>query len=136
MKKGDFMKTLVVYYSKTGTTKTVAEKFVAETGCDFDELKYDEDTKNVSFVRVPSDYERIILLAPVWAFSLAEPMKQYIAKHKDGIKRYDLIVTCGGLGLRGCVKNCLAILGTPPEHAVKIRAKDVKAGKYDISAVL
>ena len=130
------MKTLVVYYSKTGTTKTVAEKLVAQIGCDFDELTYDGDTKSVSFTLNPSDYERVILLAPVWAFSLAEPMKQYIIKHKGGIKRYDLIVTCGGLGLCGCVKNCLAAIGKPPEHALKIRAKDVKQGKYDISAVL
>jgi len=130
------MRTLVVYYSKTGTTKKVALAVIAEMNCDFDELRYDEKTDSVDYARDPSEYERIILLAPVWAFALAKPMKQYIAEHKSNIKQYDLIVTCGSFGLRGCIKNCLASIGKQPENALKLKAKDVKQGSYDISAVL
>ena len=130
------MKTLVVYYSKTGNTKKVAEAVIESKNCDFDELQYDEKTKMAHYKRDPSDYAHIILLSPVWAFSLAEPMKQYITKNKSNIKQYDLIVTCGGWGLRGCIKNCLSVIGRLPDNSLKFRSKSVKQGNFDISAVL
>ena len=129
------MKTLVVYYSKTGTTKKAAQSVIDSVNCDYDELLYDEKAKSVTSNRAPSDYERVILLAPVWAFSLAEPMKIYLSKHESEIKRYDLIVTCGSLGLRGCVKHCISKIGTPPGASMKLKAKHVKRGEYDISPV-
>ncbi|MCL2109841.1 MAG: hypothetical protein FWH20_10920 [Oscillospiraceae bacterium] len=132
------MRTLVVYYSKTGTTKRVAEAVVAAKGCDFVELQFDEKTQTMSAidpVHNPAEYERVILLAPVWAFALATPMKMYIAEHKSAIaamKNYDLIVTCGGWGLRGCVRNCRRAIGKPPETALIFKAKQVKRGEFDI----
>jgi len=130
------MKTLVVYYSKTGTTQKVAESIVKLMECDVDALQFDEKTKEVTSTKNPSDYERIILLSPVWAFSIAEPMKKYIAQNKAGIKHYSLVVTCGKWGLRGSVGYCRATLAKPPEHALIFKAKDVKAGNFDISPLV
>ena len=50
------MKTLIVYYSKTGTTKKVAQTLIEKKNCDYDELQYDEKTKTVSHTHDPSDY--------------------------------------------------------------------------------
>ena len=130
------MKELIVFYSKTGTTKKVAEKIIDEKQCDFDELRFDEQTKIMNESRDPSLYDHIILMSPVWAFALADPMKQYVRKHKGKIKEYDLIVTCSGLGLRGCVKNCISSIGKPPMQALKIRAKHVQSDHYDLSKIL
>ena len=130
------MKELVVYYSKTGNTRAVAEKIIHEKQCDFDELRFDEQTKIMNESRDPSAYEHIILLSPIWAFSLADPMKQYVKKHRDKIKQYDLVVTCLGLGLNACVSNCTSAIGKPPLHALKIRTKLVKSNNYDLSALL
>jgi len=129
------MKTLVLYYSKTGTTKKVAQSVIGSMNCDYDELLYDEKTKSITSTHTPSDFERVIILAPVWAFSLADPMKIYLDKHASGIKKYDLIVTCGAFGLRGCVKRCLSKIGIPPGVSMKLKAKHVKRGEYDISPV-
>ena len=63
-------------------------------------------------------------------------MKQYLALQKSGIKQYDLIVTCGSFGLRGCVRNCLSAIGRPPENALKFKSKYVKQGNFDVSAIL
>ena len=130
------MKILVAYYSKTGTTRKVAQAVIAEKNCDFDEVHFDEKTKLIDYVRDPSEYERVVLLAPVWAFSLAEPMKMYVAENKSKIKQYDLIVTCGAFGLRGCIKHCSSSIGKRPDNAVKLKAKDVKRDSYDIGAIL
>ena len=130
------MKTLVVYYSKTGTTRMVAQSVIAEKNCDCDELQFDEKAKSISHAIDPSEYDCLILLSPVWALALAEPMKMYIAEHKSNIKQYCLIVTCGRFGLRGCIRNCMSAIGTGPEIALKFRSKNVKQGNYDLGPVL
>ena len=129
------MNTLIVYYSKTGNTRTVAEAVIKKLGCDFDEIIYDEKSETIRYSKNPADYGRIILLAPVWAFSLAEPMKKYIRETNAAVKKYDLIVTCGLFGLGGCVKNCTKAFGKAPDNALIFKAKKVKLGDFDISAI-
>ena len=126
--------TLVVYYSKTGNTEKVAKAVIEKLGCDFDKIEFNEKDKTISSGKDPSGYDRVILMSPIWAFSLAEPMKLYLKEH-GGIKNYSLIVTCGGLGLKGCVRNCNSALGAAPRQAMKIRAKTILDGSFDISAV-
>ena len=126
------VKTLAVCYSKTGTTKKVADSVVNELNCDLDELQFDEKAQTVQASHRPADYDRVIILSPIWAFALATPMKLYLEKNKAGIKTYSLVVTCGGLGLRGCVNNCKKAIGKPPEQALKFRAKVVKQGLFSI----
>ena len=130
------MKTLIVYYSKTGTTQKIAQAIASKSSYDIDEITFNDQAKGISYTKNPSDYNKVILLAPVWAFSLAEPMKQYINKHKSNINIYDLIVTCGMFGLRGCVKNCVSALGKQPGQSLIFKSKQVNSGNFDISAVL
>ena len=130
------MKTLAVCYSKTGTTKTVAAAVTAHLGCDYDEIAFDEAAKTVTSAKNPADYDRVILFCPIWAFSLAEPMKLYLKQHGKSITQYSLIVTCGGMGLGGCVKNCEKAIGKPPEKAVKLKSKAVKAGAFDAAELV
>ena len=129
------MKTLAVYYSKTGTTKKVADAVVGKLSCDLDELQFDDKANTIQSSRNPADYGRVIILAPIWAFSLATPMKLYLKKYKADIKTYSLIVTCGMFGLRGCVGNCKKAIGRPPEHALKFKQKAVLRGEFNIDVI-
>ena len=130
------MKTLIAYYSKSGNTRKVAENVQARLSCDSDEIQYDQNSHAISSKLNPADYDRVILMCPIWAFRLPEPMKLYLRRQKENIKRYRLAVTCGGLGLRGCVSDCKKILEMPPEIAVKIREKLVKNDGYSVDAII
>ena len=130
------MKTLVVYYSKSGNTRKVAEKVHAAIPCDVDEIQYNEKSHTATGKLNPANYDRVILMCPIWGFKLAEPMKVYLNQQKANIKRYRLAVTCGSMGLRGCISNCKKILGKAPETAVKIRAKTIPEGTYSISEIV
>ena len=130
------MKTLVVYYSKTGNSKKVAEAVIKKLSCDNAELIYDEAAKTIKGAPDPSGYERVILLCPIWAFSLAEPMKLYLKAYGKSIKNYSLIVTCSLFGLRGCVGNCVAAIGKRPVKSMKIKSKDVGSGSFDIKPII
>ena len=131
------MKTLVVYYSKTGNTKKVAEAAIKELGCDFDEIGFDDKGQKITVTIDPAEYERVILLAPIWAFSLCVPMQIYVNRHKDAIKKYSLVVTCIlGFGVSSCIKCCLKAIGRKPEKTFMLKAKLIKEGKFDIKEVL
>ena len=131
------MNTLVVYYSKTGNTKKIADIVINELdGCDCATLTFDEKAKTIEGAADPSGYERVILLSPVWAFSLAEPMKLYLKEFGKSVQSYSLIVTCGMVGLRGCVGNCVKAIGKQPLGSMKIKTRQLKTGKFDIKPML
>ena len=130
------MKTLVVYYSKSGNTRAVAEKVQSALSCDVDEIRYQPKEHRVSSDLNPADYDLVILMCPIWAFRLSEPMALYLQQQKASIKRYRLAVTCGGFGLRGCVSDCKKILHTLPETTVKIKQKAIQDGTYSIDDMI
>ena len=131
------MKTLVVYFSKTGNTEKAAETLIEELGdCDHAVLTYDEKAETYGGAVDPSDYERVFLLCPIWAFSLAVPMKMYLKEYGKSIKSYSLIVTYSLFGLRGCVSNCVRAIGKPPVKAISIKGKCIKAENFDIKPAL
>ena len=130
------MKTLVVFYSKTGNTKKVAQSVIKELGCESAELLYDEKANTIEGAVDPSGYERVFLLCPIWAFSLAEPVKLYLKEHGKAINSYSLIVTYGLFGLRGCVSNCVKAIGKPPAMSMKIKGKNAIAGNFDVKQLV
>jgi flavodoxin len=94
------MKTLVVYYTKTGNSKFAAETIAAEVGADIEELV---DLKNrkgrLAFLsagrdamqgklteiaetrRNPLDYDLIVIAQPVWAGSPTPAIRTYLKKN-------------------------------------------------------
>ena len=85
------MKTLVVYFSRKGSNKYLAEEISAHLNCDIEEIK---PVLNVfilmlfglSFgikkmkVRV-EDYDRVILCGPVWMGKFIVPLKSFVKKY-------------------------------------------------------
>lgn len=79
----------IVVYSRTGNTKSVAEKLLEKLNeeghtANLEEIAVDGEvtpgTKEVSFKEKPEidQYDAVIFAAPVNAFSLALPMKAYL----------------------------------------------------------
>jgi len=130
------MKTLIVYYSKSGNTRKVAEKVRTALSCDLDEIQYDQAAHAISSKLNPADYDRVILMCPIWGFRLSEPMALYLNQKKANINRCRLAVTCGSMGLRSCVSNCEKILGKSPETAVKITAKTIANDTFSIAEII
>jgi len=80
------MRTLVVYYTRTGNTKFAAETIAAEIGADIEEVvdlknrqgklafissgrdaMQGKETEIAQTKRTPTDYDLIIIGQPVWA---------------------------------------------------------------------
>ena len=104
------MKTLIVYYSKTGNNRYLAERCAAATDADIEELKpvlnalplqiiFALMKKNPGIARLSHDvtiYDRIILCGPIWMGQPAAAIRSFIRRYGGQIKRLEFITCCGG----------------------------------------
>jgi flavodoxin len=90
------MKNLVVYYSRTGNNRTLAETIAKGLSADIDEIidkknrkgrlnwmKAGADSRGgklteIEYQKNPQDYDTIIIGAPIWAFNPIPPLRTYL----------------------------------------------------------
>ncbi len=101
-------KDLIIYFSKTGNNKFVAEKLAKTLVADVQEI--DVSPKSffflliLSFLKIsPSikpvpvgEYERVILLSPIWMGNVVSPTRGFLKKYSKEIKSFVYITVCGG----------------------------------------
>ena len=106
------MKSLVVYYTRTGNAKFVAETIAAELGSDIEEVvdlkkragkigwmsagkdaTQEKQTQIGPTTRVPQDYDLIVLGTPIWASKPTPAIRTYIAKNDLSGKKVALFFT-------------------------------------------
>lgn len=109
------MKPLVVYYSRSGTTKKVAEAIAQALGCDIEELVDTQKRSGLSgWIRSGrqalkeelttleplkkdlSQYDLVIIGGPVWAYTMSVPIRTFIIQNKDRMKDVAFFFTSGG----------------------------------------
>jgi flavodoxin len=122
------MKSLVVYYTRTGNAKFVAETIAAKLSADIEEvvdqkkragpigwLNAGKDSKQENETQInptkynPVDYELIIIGTPVWAWRPTPAIRSYIKKNDLSGKKVALILTCDG-GPKEALERTKALL--------------------------
>lgn len=106
-------KCLVAFFSRTGTTKKLAEAISIVMRCDIDEIKEAKQrTGLLGFLRSgreavlgsmveiesskdPSRYDIVIIGGPVWSSNVSSPVRSYLHKHRKSIKKAAFFCTCG-----------------------------------------
>jgi flavodoxin len=102
-------KTIVVYYSNTGSNKYLAEKIAQRLECDIEAirprpnlfpilmllsvLKTSWGIKSLKYNL--DEYDRIILCGPIWMGKLISPLRGFINKYHKRIKSLYYISCCG-----------------------------------------
>ena len=113
------MKSLIVYYSRTGTTKKVADKLADKLKADKEEIidfknrkgavgyiigGKDAMTKKLTKInelkKNPENYDLLIIGTPVWAFTMAPAIRTFLIKIKDYNKKIALFFTAGSSGMK------------------------------------
>ncbi|MDI6453085.1 flavodoxin family protein [Peloplasma aerotolerans] len=93
------MKKCIIIYSKTGNTRSVANRLNEVLSCDFFEVKATSDNpsiQNVELTEVPQvgDYDHLVFASPVHGFSLSHVMNTYLNQLPDlSEKTVDLFIT-------------------------------------------
>lgn len=102
-------KNIVVYYSKTGNNKYLAEKAADVLHCPAISLKprfspfpfllLSSATKlsfgNRSLKYNFDDYDSVILCGPIWMGQFVAPLYDFVQKYKKNIRKLNFITCCG-----------------------------------------
>lgn len=126
------MSTLVVYFSKTGSTKKLADKIAKKLGADMDEIidvAGDSDKKpfgkvspEIKFKKDPSKYDLVVIGGPTWGFSATPIVKCYLTKNK--FKEVAFFCTCGLWN--GFLFSQMKKLSKEPRAKLKVKMKKVE----------
>lgn len=136
------MKTLVVYYSRTGNNRLLAEAVSKRLRCDACELRPRKPRTNLDLLLdaflyrtplnepVPFDigaYDRVILVAPVWNARVAAPMRAFARRFGAHLGNYAFVTACGGRpGQAERLRRELTrFIGRGPRQLVEIDAQQL-----------
>lgn len=106
------MKSLVIYYTRTGKTKFVAEAIAIQLGADLEEVidlkkrggaigwingGKDASRKSLTEImptqKAPADYDLVVVGTPIWAWSPAPAIRTYLSKNSLAGKKVALFYT-------------------------------------------
>ena len=141
------MKSLLVYYSRTGTTKKVAGAISDLTDCDIEEIIDEKDRSGIlgflnsgqesfrkkpaSIKRMnkdPSKYDLVIIGTPTWLGNISSPVRAYLVLKKDAIKNVAFFCTSAGKSYGRTLNEIGEIVGKSPVAQLHLRQKDVNSG--------
>jgi len=125
------MKSLVVYYSRSGNTKLVAETIAKQMGCDIEEII---DNKNrdgiIGYIggvlnhkgpttikemnSKPGDYDLVIIGTPIWWYTCTPAVTAYLKQYGKDIKRAAFFYTCNVDNKISALKDMEGHLGRSP----------------------
>ena len=142
-------KILVLYYSRTGFTRTIARQVARACNADLESIEVVKGRSHaVGYVRsaieaalhldtpirrakyIPSDYDIVAIGTPIWFWNVASPVRSYVKRHRRQFKRVAFFCTYGGSG-QGKVLNDLASLcGRPAVASMAVADAKVTAELY------
>lgn len=144
------MKVLVVFYSRTGTTRKLATAIGAGCRADIEEIRDVRSRKGIlrgwwrSILEVRrgsetpilptekhvEDYDLVVVGTPVWASSISSPLRTWLNRHRRELKRVAVLVTQGGRGGDKAIAQLTTLFGLTPAAELIVNARDVASGAY------
>lgn len=143
------MRALLVYYSRTGHTKKIAEEISQELQCDTDEIidtvkrtgpvglmtsgreaAKKELTKIMPAKKDPSQYDIVIIGTPVWALTMSSPVRTYIVQNKDKLKNVAFFCTLGGIGVESAFHDLEDLSGKRAAGTLAVNTHSITEGTY------
>jgi menaquinone-dependent protoporphyrinogen IX oxidase len=148
------MKVLVVYYSRTGRTKRLAERLATELGGSTVAITERKDRAGLfgyqrslfeavtgrdatiePLRRQPAEYDLVLIGTPIWGWHLSSPVRAFANRHGKGLKRVAFFCTMGGSGDRSAFDELARITGKRPEAVLALtEAEMAQPGQADLRA--
>lgn len=152
------MKTLVAFYSSSGTTRRAAQAIAAQLGADIEDIQ-EVRPRHLDatgpggigkFARImaaggeanlglavpilpaqhnPADYDLIVLGTPIWGSSLPGPVRKYISTYRNQFKAVAFFATCLSPNPnRRCFAQMQKACGKAPSATAIFQAEQVQSG--------
>jgi len=143
------MKIIVVFFSRTGTTRKVGEMIAEKFGADTEEIKDTVDRSGVKGYLLSgrdamrkrltkleplkhnlAEYDLVVIGTPVWGWTVSVPMRTFVTEQKGIIKKTAFFCTMGGSGAERAFSEMEKIIGKKPAGTLALTTKEVVAGNF------
>lgn len=134
---------LVVCYSHTGTARRAAQLLCSHHGWPLGEIQdpaprgtlrcvLDSLLKRRPAIRYdgpePGAFDSVVLLAPIWMYRLAAPMRSFLAEYRDRLPRVAVIATMSSGGATNAFGEVGHLLGHPPVTCAAFLQREIEDG--------
>lgn len=145
----DPTRTLVVFYSRTGTTELAARAIREELGCAIEAI---HDRKNrggiVGYFRSSfdamfhrpatihamssnaKDYDLVLVGTPIWNASVSAPVRTFLSENRGRIRKVAFFCTHRGSGSARVLRQMEEICGKHPVVTLVLRTEEVRHDAY------
>lgn len=142
-------KILLAYYSRTGTTRDLAEYIASLCPCDVEEIKDLRDRQGIlgvlrsgwqGWLKRPApiqkvshrvlDYDLVIIGTPVWVSNPAAPIRRYLLDNRTRFNRVAFFCTLGGSGGDKALDEMGRVAGRTPIATLAITQGQVESNRY------
>ncbi len=137
-------KILVVYFSRSGNTETVAKELTAKLKADSEKLveqgtdwegvwgyikagkaAWQETATSIEKLKKePKDYDLVVIGTPVWAWNMTPAVRSFLTVYKDDLKKVAFFATEGGSGHEKAFKNMETLAGKAPVATAFVLQKE------------
>jgi flavodoxin len=143
------MKTLIVYYSRDGATRKVADELKEQLSADIEEItepkgrggplgwiRSGKEGSDGSIVPInppkadPSIYDVIIIGTPTWARNVSSPVRSYLATMEGKLPRVAFFCTMSSKAGE-TFKVMEGLAGKSPIATTEIMTGDAKSGAFN-----
>ncbi|HII95832.1 MAG TPA: hypothetical protein HA367_08920 [Candidatus Methanofastidiosum sp.] len=144
------MKTLVVYYSRSGNTKKIAEEISNKMNCDIEEiidnknrkgiigwLKSGRDARSKKLTTIKEmrkdigKYDLVVIGTPIWAALMAPAVRTFINENKGEFKNVAFFCTCGSSGDVKTFEDMEDFIGITPLAKLTLTRKELIGDRED-----
>jgi flavodoxin len=140
---------LVVYFSRSGYTRRIAEHIARASGADCEAIR--ETTSRTGWrgywrsarealrgipiglepgQRQPRDYSLVVIGTPVWAGNVSSPVRAWIARHRNELPRIALFCTQGGSGGPKVLQRMAGLCDRTPVATAAFNDAEIDGGQY------
>jgi flavodoxin len=123
-------KVLVVYFSRSGHTRSAAESIARALDADLEEITEARSRSGIrgwlrsgfeaTFRRAarihqprrdPSSYDLVVIGSPTWSASVSSPVRAFLSRNAGRIAKIAVLCTCGGHGGQRVVRQIEHLAG-------------------------
>jgi hypothetical protein len=146
MAKSPAAKVLIVFFSRGGITRKVADALAHAAQADLEELREIRSRSGLwGYLRSgfegtyrrpslellpikhnPRDYDIVLIGSPTWSGSLSSPVRAYLERHGAALRNAGLFVTCGGSRADGVLAQMAALLPKPALATLTLQDSEVR----------
>jgi flavodoxin len=142
-------RTLVVYFSRSGYTRRLAEEIARRTEAELEAIEgvteragplgylrcaWEALTKRPAEIRAPAhaaaDFDVVILGTPVWAGNISSPMRAYIAAQGKKCRQVAFFCTQGGSGGEKVQEAMARLCGRTPLATLTLNDRNIDQNTY------